>query len=141
MCLPWYTASPACKSQIQKLNVLKNSKQPNSLDLKSGKNPRKQPTFFLHLRISIISQATVCYIVSDVNRKKNVGCSQGLLPSNLANAVSICAWFLKCQFGSLLQTWEKKSISKQTWFFVEFKLDFYCLCSLQKSISKSNWFF
>ena len=36
---------------------------------------------------------------------------------------------------------EKKSILKQTWFFVEFKLDFYCLCSLQKSISKSNWFF
>ena len=36
---------------------------------------------------------------------------------------------------------EKKSISKQTWFFVEFELDFYCLCSLQKSISKSNWFF
>ena len=26
-------------------------------------------------------------------------------------------------------------------FFVEFELDFYCLCSLQKSISKSNWFF
>ena len=25
-------------------------------------------------------------------------------------------------------------------FFVEFELDFYCLCSLQKSISKSNWF-
>jgi len=36
---------------------------------------------------------------------------------------------------------EKKSISKQTRFFVEFELDFYCLCSLQKSISKSNWFF
>ena len=52
-------------------------------------------------------------------------------------AVSICAWFLKCQFGSLLQ----KSISNQTWFFFEFELDFYCLCSLQKSISKSNWFF
>ena len=36
---------------------------------------------------------------------------------------------------------EKKSFSKQTRFFVEFELDFYCLCSLQKSISKSNWFF
>ena len=36
---------------------------------------------------------------------------------------------------------EKKSISNQTWFFFEFELDFYCLCSLQKSISKSNWFF
>ena len=36
---------------------------------------------------------------------------------------------------------KKKLISKQTWFFVEFELDFYCLCSLQKSISKSNWFF
>ena len=36
---------------------------------------------------------------------------------------------------------EKKSISEQTWFFVKFELDFYCLCSLQKSISKSNWFF
>ena len=36
---------------------------------------------------------------------------------------------------------EKKLISKQTWFFVEFELDFYCLCSLQKLISKSNWFF
>ena len=36
---------------------------------------------------------------------------------------------------------EKKSISNQTWFFFEFKLDFYCLCSLQKSILKSNWFF
>ena len=56
-------------------------------------------------------------------------------------AVSICAWFLKCQFGSLLQTRKKKLISNQTWFFFEFELDFYCLCSLQKSISKSNWFF
>ena len=37
--------------------------------------------------------------------------------------VSICAWFLKCQFGSLLQT-RKKSILKQTLFFVEFELDF-----------------
>ena len=36
---------------------------------------------------------------------------------------------------------EKKSISNQTWFFFDFELDFYCLCSLQKSISKSNWFF
>ena len=36
---------------------------------------------------------------------------------------------------------KKKSSSKQTRFFVEFELDFYCLCSLQKSISKSNWFF
>ena len=36
---------------------------------------------------------------------------------------------------------EKKSISNQTWFFFEFELDFYYLCSLQKSISKSNWFF
>ena len=35
----------------------------------------------------------------------------------------------------------KKSSSKPTWFFFEFELDFYCLCSLQKSISKSNWFF
>ena len=35
----------------------------------------------------------------------------------------------------------KKSSSKPTWFFFEFQLDFYCLCSLQKSISKSNWFF
>ena len=35
---------------------------------------------------------------------------------------------------------KKKSISNQTWFFFEFELDFYCLCSLQKSISKSNWF-
>ena len=39
--------------------------------------------------------------------------------------------------------------SLQTWFFVYFKLDFYCLCSLQNSSSKyldkksslSNWFF
>ena len=36
---------------------------------------------------------------------------------------------------------KKKSSSKQTRFFVEFELDFYCLCSLQKSILKSNWFF
>ena len=36
---------------------------------------------------------------------------------------------------------KKKLNSKQTWFLVEFELDFYCLCSLQKSISKSNWFF
>ena len=36
---------------------------------------------------------------------------------------------------------KKKWISKQTWFFVEFELDFYFLCSLQKSILKSNWFF
>ena len=35
----------------------------------------------------------------------------------------------------------KKSSSKPTWFFFEFELDFYCLCSLPKSISKSNWFF
>ena len=55
---------------------------------------------------------------------------------NLTFTVSICAWFLKCQFGSLLQT-----ISNQTWFFFKFELDFYCLCSLQKSILKSNWFF
>ena len=54
--------------------------------------------------------------------------------------MSICAWFLKCQFGSFLQT-RKKSSLKQTWFFLSFKLDFYCLWSLQKSISKSNWFF
>ena len=36
---------------------------------------------------------------------------------------------------------KKKASSKQTWFFVKFELDFYCLCSLQKSISKSNGFF
>ena len=35
----------------------------------------------------------------------------------VTNAVSICAWFLKCQFGSLLQTWKKSSL-KQTWFFL-----------------------
>ena len=35
----------------------------------------------------------------------------------------------------------KISSSKPSWFFFEFELDFYCLCSLQKSISKSNWFF
>ena len=61
------------------------------------------------------------------------------LGSEYPSGVSICAWFLKCQFGSLLQT-RKKSILKQTWFFVELEVDFYCLCSLQKSISKSNWF-
>ena len=55
--------------------------------------------------------------------------------------LSISTWFLKCQFGSLLQTQKKKLILNQTWFFFEFELDFYCLCSLQKSISKSNWFF
>ena len=60
---------------------------------------------------------------------------------NQTDAVSTCAWFLKSQFGSLLKTQKKKSISEQTWFFVEFELDFYSLCSLQKSISKSNWFF
>ena len=36
----------------------------------------------------------------------------------LTYAVSICAWFLKCQIGSLLQT-RKKSISNQTWFFFQ----------------------
>ena len=58
-------------------------------------------------------------------------------------------WHTRCL--SVLDFWnvnlgvyyklEKKSISNQTWFFFEFELDFYCLCSLQKSISKSNWFF
>ena len=33
---------------------------------------------------------------------------------------------------------KKKSIWKQTRFFVEFELDFYCLCSLQKSSSNSK---
>ena len=56
-------------------------------------------------------------------------------------AVSICAWFLKCQFGSLLQNWKKNRFRIKLDFFFEFELDFYCLCSLQKSISKSNCFF
>ena len=34
----------------------------------------------------------------------------------------------------------KKMISKQTWFFVKFELDFYCLCSLQK-FKLIFWFF
>ena len=37
-------------------------------------------------------------------------------------AVSICAWFLKCQFGSLLQTWKKN------WFRI--KLDFFSSSNL-----------
>ena len=49
--------------------------------------------------------------------------------------ISSVTWFF---FNFKLK---KKSILKQTRFFVEFELDFYCLCSLQKSISKSNWFF
>ena len=57
--------------------------------------------------------------------------------------LSISTWFLKYQvsldFFSISNS-KKKSILKQTQFFVEFELDFYCLCSLQKSISKSNWF-
>ena len=52
-------------------------------------------------------------------------------------AVSICAWFLKFQFGSLLQSKKKYWVQNK----LEFELDLYCLCSLQKSISKSNWFF
>ena len=60
--------------------------------------------------------------------------------THITGAVSICAWFLKWQFGSLSQT-RKKWISHQTRLFFEFELDFYCLCSLQKSISNSNWFF
>ena len=54
--------------------------------------------------------------------------------------VSICAWFLKCQFGSLLQTQKKINFESNLIFF-EFELDFYCLCSQQKSISKANWCF
>ena len=62
-----------------------------------------------------------------------------LLPFR-TSAVSICTWFLKCQFGSLLQTRKKNQFHIKLDFFFEFELDFYCLCSLQKSISKSNWF-
>ena len=62
----------------------------------------------------------------------------------LADPLFISTWFLKhgvsLDFFFQFQT-RKKSILKQTRFFVEFELDFYCLCSLQKSISKSNWFF
>ena len=58
--------------------------------------------------------------------------------------LSISTWFLKYRvslyFFSISNS-KKKYILKQTRFFVEFELDFYCLCSLQKSISKSNWFF
>ena len=51
-------------------------------------------------------------------------------------------WNIECHsIFFQFQTKKKKSISKQTRFFVKFELDFYCLCSLQKSISKSNWFF
>ena len=45
----------------------------------------------------------------------------------------ICIGFLKYPFGHLFQT-EIKIDCKTSWnFFFQFKLDFYCLCSLQKS--------
>ena len=53
-----------------------------------------------------------------------------------SNAVSICARFLKCQFGSLLQTRNFFDFESNLIFFFEFELDIYCLCSLQKSSSK-----
>ena len=42
----------------------------------------------------------------------------------LANPLSICTWFLKFLVHK---------IDFLIWFFIYFKLDFYCLCSLQKS--------
>ena len=44
----------------------------------------------------------------------------------------ICTGFLKYPFRHLFQT-EIKIDFKTNWFFFQFKLDFYCLCSLQKS--------
>ena len=54
-----------------------------------------------------------------------------------SDTVSICAWFLKCQFGSLLQTRKKIDFETNS-IFCRVQT---CLCSLQQSISKSNWFF
>ena len=42
----------------------------------------------------------------------------------MTHPLLICTWFLT-SLGYKLDFW--------TWFFVYFKLDFYCLCSLQKS--------
>ena len=39
-------------------------------------------------------------------------------PSNILFAVSICAWFLKCQFGSLLQTRKKNRFRNSIFFRV-----------------------
>ena len=58
---------------------------------------------------------------------------------HLFHGVYLCLFFE-------MSIWEFITNSKKTRFqikldfFFEFKLDFYCLCSLQKSISKSNWF-
>ena len=58
----------------------------------------------------------------------------------LSIPLSISTWFLKYRlsldFFSISNS-KKKSILKLD-FFVEFELDFYCLCSLQKSSSNSK---
>jgi hypothetical protein len=50
------------------------------------------------------------------------------LKIKLCDPLFICTWFLKNQFGKI-------NFHKMNILFY-FKLDFYCLCSLQKSISK-----
>ena len=60
--------------------------------------------------------------------------------TNLCCPLSISTWFSKYRvsldFFSISNS-KKKSILKLD-FFVEFELDFYCLCSLQKSSSNSK---
>ena len=63
-----------------------------------------------------------------------------MTPYTYNRGVYLCLIF-EMSIWEFITNSKKKSISKQTRFFVEFELDFYCLCSLQKSILKSNGFF
>ena len=87
-------------------------------------------TFDLRKRLSYNIVQNINYLISSWMRMKR---------TPITRCLSVLD-FLNVNLGVYYKL-EKKSISKQTRFFVEFELDFYCLCSLQKSILKSNWFF
>ena len=128
-------------------------------NLSTPKNLRTLKTNFEKADVLGRRQITLRYLS---NKQAHLSISEqfSTLPANfhvmqwMKNSTLLAIKKLLCHFSrclSVLDFWnvnlgvyykhEKKSISKQTWFFVEFELDFYCLCSLQKSISKWNWFF
>ena len=118
--------------------------------------PELKPWIFLHW--SDWMQKLVCWNYYEQNKDWNTntpckGCKMVNRVSILlsfALSVSIChiadcsasADCENCSFGHCLHLcliFEKSSLKNQVWrtvFLVYFKLNFYCLCSLQKSILK-----
>ena len=75
---------------------------------------KTQGNFWMKLLLKFISQ-------------KLLHCTWTIEHTFMPHPLSICTWSLK----SLVH-----KIDFWTWFFVYFKLDFHCLCSLQKSSLK-----